>query len=283
MAAFATPIPAEILPPLRTWEVPAPAASEASFDPAIWDGGGDASATPALMPGEAIIEEYATWVDEAFARPLSVASTPAERSPEAVRAAGAGAGAGVLGSTLGDAEPTTPAEVEPADVSINGAAEPSPASAPGASILPFAAEWASVRDANIRPYGEWRAAETVSLPVMPRAQAGAGARVAAPGQANGHAGGNGAGPAGGNGGGAGQQPRGGNRAQGSGQAQAQAQGADAGRGGRRRGRRPGGGSNGGGNGGGFGRDRDRGDRSERNGRFRDRGPRLPGFYNPGGD
>jgi ATP-dependent DNA helicase RecQ len=279
MAAFATPIPVEILPPLRAWEVPAPAASEASFDPAIWDGDGDATAPPTLMPGEAIIEEYATWVEEAFARPLSVAPTPAERSPEAVRAADLGGGASAAG---GDADAATRAEVESADVSTALSAQLNPESPPGTSTLPFAAEWASVRDANIRPYGEWRAADALSLPVMPRAQAGAGARVTAPGQANGHAGGNGAGHAGGNAGGAGQQPRGGNRGQGSGQAQAQ--GADAGRGGRRRGRRPGGGGNGGGNGGGgFGRDRDRGDRSERSGRFRERGPRLPGFYNPGGD
>jgi hypothetical protein len=296
MAAFATPIPAEILPPLRAWEVPAPAASESSFDPAIWDGGiDDASTPPVLMSGEAIIEEYATWVEEAFARPLSVAPSPAaERPAEALRATqvdvgvdvgvgvnvGVDAGAGVGAGLPAEAIAATPAEIESTGMSTDRSAEaqPSPESIPGLPglpALPFAAEWASVRDANIRPYGEWRAAEALSLPVMPRAPGGAGARGAAPEQTNGHTAGNGAGHSGGNGGGAGHQARG--RGQGAGPAQTQ--GSDSGRGGRRRGRRPGGG----GNGGGFGRDRDRGDRGERNGRFRDRGPRLPGFYNPGGD
>jgi hypothetical protein len=144
--------------------------------------------------------------------------------------------------------------------------------------VPFAAEWASVRDANIRPYGEWRAADSLSLPVMPRAQPGANgsARPAAP-AANGQGAPGGGGNGSGNGG-PGHHGRPGRRAQAQGSAPGQPQGQpprdDPGRGGKRRGRRPGGGNGSGG----FTRER-----GERNGRFRERGPRLPGFYNPGGD
>ncbi|MES1205132.1 MAG: ATP-dependent DNA helicase RecQ [Pseudomonadota bacterium] len=123
---------------------------------------------------------------------------------------------------------------------------------------PFAAAWDAVRDANIRPYVEWRATEAISLPVIsrPAGQPGmGGGRPAHPAQGGG--GGSGGGNNGHGGGGDDGRRGGGN---GPGPARAR----------RRRG-------------GNQFRDRgDRGDRGNRN-RDRDRGPRLPGFYNPGGD
>jgi ATP-dependent DNA helicase RecQ len=110
------------------------------------------------------------------------------------------------------------------------------------------ARWVAVRDANIRPYADWRPGVQVALPPLtPR-----------PGQQNGgrgpqpqhHAGQGHHGRPGRPGGGGGQGPR------------------NDGGGGRRRRR---------------GRDRDRDRDRPRHDRPRDRGPRLPGFYNPGGD
>jgi ATP-dependent DNA helicase RecQ len=108
------------------------------------------------------------------------------------------------------------------------------------------ARWVAVRDANIRPYADWRPGAPVALPPLtPRP----GQNSARGPQPQHHAGGHHGRP--GHPGHNGQPPRDG--------------------GGRRRRR---------------GRDRDRerggGDR-HRHDRHRDRGPRLPGFYNPGGD
>lgn len=230
------------------------------------------------MSGEPVIDAYPDWVEDAFARPLSVAPVLA-RATEVPRAA-SDDGPGTAGDRAAAVQ--APTRSDPFGP-LGGQAE-IPETAPGGDVgaaVPFAAEWASVRDANIRPYGEWRAADSLSLPVMPRAQpaANGSARSAAPaanGQGSPGGGGNGSGN-----GGPGHHGRPGRRAQAQGSAPGQPQGQpprdDPGRGGKRRGRRPGGG-NGNGNGGGFTRDR-----SERNGRFRERGPRLPGFYNPGGD
>jgi ATP-dependent DNA helicase RecQ len=111
----------------------------------------------------------------------------------------------------------------------------------------FDGGWASVRDANIRPYIDWRPSQAVALPTMsaPRPQQHAGGGQPHNNQhqhSNGHHGGGA--PGGGSGGGG------------------------SGSGGRNRRRR---------------RGRDRNNRHGSNDRNRDRGPRLPGFYNPGGD
>jgi hypothetical protein len=113
----------------------------------------------------------------------------------------------------------------------------------------FAPGWAAVRDANIRPYAEWRAGAAVTLPVLAARPPSAG------GQAS-HAGHHGHGHGGGN-------HRGG-------PPDGRFDGGGGGGGGRRRRRR--------------GRNRDRGERRDHHRhRDRDRGPRLPGVYNPGGD
>jgi hypothetical protein len=118
----------------------------------------------------------------------------------------------------------------------------------------FDGDWAAVRDANIRPYVEWRASAAVTLPVAGSPQGGAGAR---PPHAQGHHAHNNGSDRGPGGGGGGLNGGGGRR---------------------RRRRRPGGG--GGPSGGGTRQQRFGREGSDRN---RERGPRLPGFYNPGGD
>jgi len=148
------------------------------------------------------------------------------------------------------------AVIEPGeDWAASGDGAPAELGAPdaGAALEPgsddFDGRWASVRDANIRPYVDWRPGAPLKLPVF----------IARP-----NGGGGGPGPSAGPPGHHGQ-----------------------------RGRRPGFGHNGGGpdDGGGGrrgrrrrGRNRPERDQNQRrHGRDRDRGPRLPGFYNPGGD
>jgi ATP-dependent DNA helicase RecQ len=120
----------------------------------------------------------------------------------------------------------------------------------------FGVSWASVRDANIRPFVEWIVPSPISLPVLPSARNGNG--NSAQQRANPNVGGGRPQPQQQNG----QQAADGNRK-------------------RRRRRR-------------HGRQRpdgearhergDRGDRNERGDRGdRNRSPRLPGVYNPGGD
>ena len=159
-------------------------------------------------------------------------------------------------------------EAAAAPVSTEGAAAsdgqvpPEGTSATPASADPDRASWDAVRDANIRAYVDWRVVEPVSLPVMARAPGG----NQAGGNANHNQHHN-------NQNGGGKPHQQGFRAHGNGGGGERNQ--DGGRGGRRR-RRRGGASGGGREGGNGGFDRDR----HRN---RDRGPRLPGFYNPGGD
>jgi ATP-dependent DNA helicase RecQ len=111
--------------------------------------------------------------------------------------------------------------------------------------------WAAVRDANIRPYAEWRAGGPVQLPFL-------AARPVQGGGHGGHPGHHGHGHGGG------------------GDRHAQ-------RGGGPGGRFDGGGGGGGGRRRRRGRNRDRDRRDHHRHRDRDRGPRLPGVYNPGGD
>ena len=123
----------------------------------------------------------------------------------------------------------------------------------------FQTGWAAVRDATIRPFTEWRLNGEVSLPPMPRP---AQSRPSPNGQ-GGHWNQSGGAP---------RHAHNGHPQKKNGEGQ---------KGGRRRRKKRGGpGGNAGFNGrpSGGGRDRER-DRD----RFRERGPRLPGFYNPGGD
>jgi len=113
------------------------------------------------------------------------------------------------------------------------------------------ARWLAIRDANIRPYLDWRPGVAVPLPplvVRPGQHAPRGPQPqqhhAGPPRHGGRPGYNGPGP----------RPNGG-----------------------------GGGGGGGGNNGRRRRGRDRDRPRNDQARHRDRGPRLPGFYNPGGD
>jgi hypothetical protein len=126
---------------------------------------------------------------------------------------------------------------------------------PGDGSGDFDGGWATVRDANIRPYVDWRPAQSVSLPMMttPRPQQ----QPAGGGHHNNHRPQNAQG----------NNSRGNNSGGGNGNNSGGAPGNSGGRNRRRR----------------RGRDRqgrEGGGTSDRN---RDRGPRLPGFYNPGGD
>jgi hypothetical protein len=142
-----------------------------------------------------------------------------------------------------------------------GAAEAPAIAAEGEAAAPegdgnFATGWEAVRDANIRPYVEWRAGVSVPLPVLAARPQGGG--QASHGGHHGHGHGHGSGHQH-------QQGRGGPGGRFDGG------GGEGGGGGRRKRRR------------GRNRDRDRDrDRHHRH-RDRDRGPRLPGVYNPGGD
>ncbi|HVV53585.1 MAG TPA: ATP-dependent DNA helicase RecQ [Polyangia bacterium] len=133
----------------------------------------------------------------------------------------------------------TPAAAAPAD----GAAPSSDAVLPPESEA-HEARWVAVRDANIRPYVDWRAGAPVPLPPLAIRPGSNGSRGPQPQQ---H-----------------QHQHGGQQHHG----------------------RPGYNNQGPRNGGGRrrrGRDRDRQRHGHDNNRHRDRGPRLPGFYNPGGD
>jgi ATP-dependent DNA helicase RecQ len=218
---FETSIPSDVLPPLAAAEVAPPAESEATFDEAVWTDMPDAGKS---LDGDPVIDPDDGWYQP-------------DVSLE-------------IGSELGGAAPLDGAGV----VMVDGEA-PAPGAAPN-----FDGDWAAVRDANIRPYVEWRASVAVALPVAGGNPGGAGARPphAAPHGHPAHSSGNNRGPNGGGGG-----------------------GLDGGGGRRRRRRRPPGGGGGPSGGGGGGRHqrfgREGGDRT------RERGPRLPGFYNPGGD
>ena len=259
---FATAIPTDLLPPLPVFQVPAVADSETTWNADIWLSDDPTSGAPAtgnelgvLMSGEPVIEEYAAWVSEALAKPETVAAVSVP----------------VAAPTTSGAEPTLSADGEEASATTMTA--PSQDDRP-IETDPFAIAWASVRDANIRPYVDWRAPEPLSLPVVQRVVQPQNPQRP-PHQSGGREGGGREG-GGREGGGAPQGFRAGQngRPQGGG-------GRDGGGGQDRNGRRRRrGGSNGGG--GGNPSSRDRGDRNARF-RERERGPRIPGVYNPGGD
>jgi ATP-dependent DNA helicase RecQ len=210
---FETRIPSEVLPPLAPYEIPAAADSEATFDEGVWSA---SESTLEPLHGEPLHDDADAWLAEIMA--ASEAEAPA--------------------APINGVEVLTP----PTEAS---------ATAEGATTGddPFTNGWSSVRDANIRPYADWRAAPALSLPVL---------QVRPQPQQN-------------NGGGGHQQN--GNRHQ-------QHQHRD--QQGRHKGYKTGGGDDRGGRKGRRrGRNNDRPDRNRN--RDRDRGPRLPGFYNPGGD
>jgi ATP-dependent DNA helicase RecQ len=156
------------------------------------------------------------------------------------------------------------AVVDLSDHHVEASEAPTDGAAP-ASDDDFTTGWAAVRDANIRPYAEWRPGGPIALPVLvARPQAGGGNNAGHHGYGHGPGHGHGGG---GGGGGGDRHFRGGGP---SGRFDG-----DAGGGGRRRKRR------------GKNRDRDNNNNNNRRDhhrhRDRDRGPRLPGVYNPGGD
>jgi ATP-dependent DNA helicase RecQ len=226
---FETAIPTDVLPPLAAYELPPVDERESTFDLGMW---ADAfEATP--LAGEAIVEFEDGWLTPAAADGVA-AQAPVEAVSEATTIDAAPTEAPAAEAAVGEGEPGGTLPVEPAAASDDPAVR-----------------WAAVRDANIRPYVDWRPVGPIALPVMiaparsQQSQGGhhhgaqhqAGGRPRHPGFNGGGGGGNG------NGG-----PNGGGKR-------------------KRRGRnRP------------PGRDNPHHQR-----RDRDRGPRLPGFYNPGGD
>jgi ATP-dependent DNA helicase RecQ len=205
---FEWAIPSDLLPPLPPFELPPVAESENAFDETLWADA--ASITSEPLSGEVVIQPEDDW---------TVASdAPGVSAVETTWSSGAS-------DLAGDGRPGDGA---PARADGNG----------------LDTGWASVRDANIRPYHEWRPAPPVVLPVM---TVRPGANVAHSPQN--HSPGNGPHP---------------------GRPGFSAKGPMPGKGQRRRRR---------------GRDRERERERPKHDqpRNRDRGPRLPGFYNPGGD
>jgi ATP-dependent DNA helicase RecQ len=257
---FETSIPTNVLPPLAPFQVAPPHESESTFDEGIWneltDAGTALAGEPVIDPDdiwfrvEAVPEGTQEIEADAAGDPATATDREAETKEDATKENATEDGAPQIVSAP-DADGAVP-------VAVNGST--------------FEGDWLAVRDANIRPYVEWRAAPPVTLPVI----AGSSASVPRPQNAfqpaGGHPSNNRPHGGGSGGGGSGGGPNAGGR--------------------RRRRRRPGGGGpNGNGNGGGGsgggggggGRQRNFGrDGGDRN-RDRERGPRLPGFYNPGGD
>jgi ATP-dependent DNA helicase RecQ len=159
-------------------------------------------------------------------------------------AADAGAGEPLAGDAVVDLS-----EHETLEAQADGAAP--------AGDVDFVGGWAAVRDANIRPYAEWRPGAPVVLPVLTARPQGGGGGGGGQGSHAGHHG-----HGGGHGGGGDRHHRGGGP-------DGRFDGGGGGRGGRRKRR---------------GRNRDRDQRvGHHRHRDRERGPRLPGVYNPGGD
>jgi ATP-dependent DNA helicase RecQ len=271
--AFATAIPGELVPFLPAFEIPPPPPSEATVDPEVWAPTASGDSAPGMvMAGEPVMDDYAAWVDQAFAKPLSVAPIfpPTIAATTTAATTIATTTATTIATTIAPSEMTAEAAAVEPDA-LSGSAAPAPRDE---TSDPFLSGWTAVRDANIRPYAEWRAAEFVSLPVMPRAQppASGGPRPAQnqAGQSGGNGNNGNKGSSGGSSNGGG--PRGFRPSQP--QNARPANGGPPAPDGRRRRR---GGAN--------PKRPDRNDRGDRGGRFRDRdrGPRLPGFYNPGGD
>jgi len=216
-------------------------------------------ATPSLPPAPV----FETAIPGDVLPPLPAFEVPPPADSESTFdeglwvAADAGAGEALAGDAVieGADEWMTPPEATAVE-----AAAPEAEGAAAAMPEGFDAGWTAVRDANIRPYVEWRAGAPVTLPVM----------VARPLQSSGGGGGGGGGHHGhhahGHGYGHGNGRPGGRPD--SGRPDSRPDGG--GGGGRKRRKR--------------GRNRPERDNNNRHrNRDRERGPRLGGFYNPGGD
>jgi len=267
---FATAIPGDVQPPLPPVVVGPADDSQSAFDPSVWDELDGQAGTP--MSGEVVLdlaELEALWPPVEQAVGGTVAATPA--SLVATAATPASEGATSADSAAAAESGSAPAQAASASAESESApTEGAQALADSASMVtsadPDRASWDAVRDANIRAYADWRVVDPVSLPVMAR---GPGANPGGGNQSHNHNAHHN------NQGGGGKPHQQGFRAHGNGGGD---RNQDGGRSGKRRRRRggAGGGPREGGGGGGFDRDRHRN-------RDRDRGPRLPGFYNPGGD
>ena len=215
-------------------------------------------ATP-QMPQAPVVPRYETAIPTDLLPPLPLFEIPLPSERESTFDEAIWADAGELGAVSLSGEVvidpaddwTAPAVVDTLDAPQSTAE----ADAPGSDVVlppePVDARWIAIRDANIRPYLDWRPGVAVPLPplvVRPGQHAPRGPQPqqhqAGPPRHGGRPGYNGPGP----------RPNGGGG------------GGGGGNGRRRRGRD---------------RDRDR-PRNDQN-RHRERGPRLPGFYNPGGD
>jgi hypothetical protein len=214
---FETQIPSEVPAPLPPWTLPQLAESERAFDAGLW--AGEVTEAPQLLAGEPLHDDADAWLAEIMAAPPPEVPAPAN-------------GVEVLAAAPGSEAP----------------AEGAGGEATGGD--PYLSGWSAVRDANIRPYADWRPAPTISLPVMQVRQQQQQQHQ----HHNGHGG---------------QQGQHG-RHQGQ-------HGRNSGKG-----YNTGGGNDRGGNDRGGRRRKRRGQDRQQN-RNRDRGPRLPGFYNPGGD
>jgi hypothetical protein len=238
---FEWAIPTDLLPPLAPFEIPVVAESENVIDETFWAAGNLASLAGEPLHGEVVIQPDDDWTLDGAGEAESAAPIVEDARPPVDRTAEISVAAP---TTIGDESGATTASAAPL---------PPPLSDTG---------WGSVRDANIRPYHEWRPPQPVTLPVLtvrPGSNLG-------PGSQN-HSFHNGGGSNRGNNGGG--QHHGNAYNNGRPGYSAKGQQMPGGKGQRRRRR---------------GRDRDRpGGNKPDQFRNRDRGPRLPGFYNPGGD
>jgi ATP-dependent DNA helicase RecQ len=203
---------------------------------------------PAPGPARAPMPVFETAIPSDLLPPLPVLDVPPP--PESEIAVDAGFWDQAPQAEQGQPLPGDPLAEEQSWLSANAAsASASDSESPAGSYDEYLTGWSAVRDANIRPYVEWRAAPVVPLPVM-------AVKLAPPPRA--------AGPYG-------HHHQNNNNPH--------------------RKRQHGFGPNddaaaaGGGPGGegGGGRRRKRRGRHKQVREHRDRGPRLPGFYNPGGD
>ena len=208
---------------------------------------------PSTAPQPPPMPRYETAIPSDLVPPLEPFEIPPPSERESAFDEAIWADAGELGAaSLSGEVVIDPADDWTASAALESTAEET---APSSDVvLPPEAEapdarWIAIRDANIRPYLDWRPGVAVPLPplvVRPGQQAPRGPQPqqhhAGPPRHGGRPGYNGPGPRPGGGGGS--------------------------NGRRRRGRD---------------RDRDRDRPRNDHNRHRDRGPRLPGFYNPGGD
>jgi hypothetical protein len=210
---FETQIPAEVPPPLGPWELPPAAESERELDATVW-ASGDEPTQP--LAGEPLHDDADAWLAEIMSAPPPEVPAPTNGVEVLAEAPPAEAGTG-QGHAGGD---------------------------------PYLPAWSAVRDANIRPYADWRPTPTISLPVLQVRQQQQ------------------------------QQHHNGHGQHGQQHGRHQQQHGQQGRHGHNG--YKGGGNDRGGNDRGGRRRKRRGHDRQQN-RNRDRGPRLPGFYNPGGD